>query len=94
MEKRISKQAKAIADKHIAAKLSGQFDNPQVSTKEDIISSLMAGKTFSAVLETIETRFCSIGTLLLASGIVLDVHLSDNYKANIYKGFKILIDRQ
>lgn len=90
--KRISKQAKAIADKHIAAKLNNNFDNPKVSTRAEVMEALLAGKTFSAVLETVETRFCSIGSLLMASGIILDAHLSKNYKANVYKGFRILID--
>lgn len=90
--KKISKQAKAIADRHIAAKLSGQFDDPTVTTRAEVMEALLAGKTFAAVLETVETRFCSIGSLLMASGIIIDAHLSKNYKANVYKGFRILID--
>jgi hypothetical protein len=49
--KRISKQAKAIADAHI---------------KEELIEALLSGKTFSELLEEIEMRFTSITSILLS----------------------------
>lgn len=88
--KRISKQAKAIADAHIKARLQGNFDDPKVTTKEELIEALLSGKTFSELLEEIEMRFTSITSILLSRQLF---HQSNNYKAGVYKGFKILIDK-
>lgn len=95
MTKRISKKVKAIADAHLEAKLRGSFDDPRVASKEEVIASLSAGKTLSAVLEQIEIRFCSITSIILASNVLRlngDVgHLSANYKRDVYRGFKALL---
>lgn len=91
MSKRITPEIKLIADAHIRAKINGNFDDPSVSNKAELIKALYEGKTFSQLLDTIEIRFCSVGTLLLASGTILDQHISNNYKAGIYKGFKTLL---
>lgn len=89
--KRITPKIKAIADAHLEAKRSGIFDNPRVTTKEEVIEALLGGKTLLAVLEEIEIRFCSVGSLLMASHFSFGHH-SNNYKANVYKGFKILLN--
>jgi hypothetical protein len=88
--KRISPQTKAIADAHIKARLNSSFDDPQVTTKEEMIDALLQGKTFSALLDTIEMRFTSITSILLSRSLF---HQSDNYKSGVYKGFKILLDK-
>lgn len=89
--KRITPEIKLIADAHIRAKITGIFDDPLVSNKAELIKALNEGKTFSALLDTIEIRFCSIGTLLLASGTILQQHISNSYRSGIYKGFKTLL---
>jgi hypothetical protein len=90
---RIQPKIKAIADAHIAAKMAGKFDNPKVSTKEEIIECLYMGKTFSQVLNVIEIRFCSITSLLLHSPALL-AHTTHQYKAGVYKGFKIMLQEE
>jgi hypothetical protein len=86
---RISKQTKAIADAHIQARISGTFDNPEVTTREDVIEALRDGKTIEGVLDQIEVKFTSITAILLSRKLF---HQSKNYKAGVYKGFKILLD--
>lgn len=90
MQKRISPAVKAIADAHIAARKTGNFDNPPVRTQADVLAALFAGKTFTAVLEQVELRYCSIGSLLISRH--LD-HESKSYKAGVYKGFKALLQK-
>jgi hypothetical protein len=86
---RISKQTKTIADAHIQARISGTFDNPEVTTREDVIEALRDGKTIEGVLDQIEIKFTSITAILLSRKLF---HQSKNYKAGVYKGFKILLD--
>ena len=87
--KRISKQAKSIADAHIQARINGTFDDPNVSTKDELIQLLKDGKTFSGLLDRIEMKYTSITSILLSRKMF---HNSQNYKSGVYKGFKILLD--
>jgi hypothetical protein len=86
--KRITPQVKAIADAHINAKQSGQFDNVNVTNKEEVLQALREGKTFSEVLKQIEIRFCSITSILMNNH--LD-YTSKSYRTSVYKGFKSLL---
>lgn len=86
--KRISKEAKIIADAHIEARRTGNFDNPTVNSKDELIVQLKAGKTFERLMEEVEFRFCSIGSQLVARHFACP---SSNYKASIYKGFKTIL---
>lgn len=83
--KRITKKVKAIADAHIEAKLKGEFDNPYVATKQDLIKELEDGKTFRSLLDNIEARHCTITSMLL-SATALGV--SKSYTKGVYDGFK------
>jgi hypothetical protein len=87
MNKRITPQIKAIADAHLNAKQTGVFDNPEVSSVPELKEALLQGKTSAMVLEQIELKYCSIGSLLI-SGLM--AHNSTNYRAGVYKGFKTL----
>ena len=87
--KRISKETKAIADAHIQARLNGTFDDPSVTTKDELIQALREGKTFSELLDRIEMKYTSITSILLSRKMF---HQSANYKNGVYKGFKILLD--
>ena len=91
MKNRISKQAKAIADRHLEAIRTGSFDDPQVSTREEVIAGLLAGKTFSKVVDEIENRLIPVGPIMISRILK---HESKSYRAGIYKGFKILIDKK
>jgi hypothetical protein len=86
---RIKTQVKAIADAHIEARSTGKFDNPKVTTKEEVINALLEGKTFEGVMEQIEFRYCSITSILLNSRFQ---HSSNSYRSSIYKGFKFLLN--
>lgn len=86
---RISKQTKAIAEAHIQARLNGTFDNPEVTTKEELIQALKDGKTFEELLDRIEMKYTSITSILLSRKMF---HQSTNYKNGVYKGFRILLD--
>ena len=87
---RITKEIKTIANNHLQAKLEGKFDNPAVSTKQEIIEAIKEGKTFSALLDEIETRFVSITSIMMQRHFD---HVTESYKRGIYKGFNILLGK-
>jgi hypothetical protein len=89
--KRITQRTKAIADAHIDAKKIGKFDDPMVKTKQELFAQLLSGKTFSGVVKEIEVRYVSITSNLMSSQLG---HVSDAYVKGMYKGFKILLDKQ
>ena len=86
--KRITPQIKSIAQAHIEAKKTGKFDDPKVSTIDELHTLLKQGKTFSLVVREIEIRYISITSNLISSQFG---HVSDAYVKGIYKGFKILL---
>lgn len=89
MSTRITKETKAIADKHLEARRLQKFDNPEIKTKSDVIAHLRNGKTIEGVLTQIEARFCSVtSTVLNRMG-----HDSQAYKRQVYHGFKILLQQ-
>lgn len=85
---RINPHVKAIADAHLEARLTGKWDNPQVTTKAEILSALNDGKTFEQVMNEIEVRFASITSIIMGRTLG---HASASYKSAIYKGFKTLL---
>jgi hypothetical protein len=84
MYKRLPKEWKAIADAHIKARETQNFDNPHVSTESEFYTAVKAGKTFASLLETVETRYCSMTSILTAC---LISHTSEAYKKGVYRGF-------
>lgn len=88
--KRITKGIKAIADAHLQAKLTDVWDNPKVSTREEVIQHLRGGKTFSDVLHQIEIRFVTITSL--AYDRIFE-HQTQAYKKAVYKGFNTLLNQ-
>ena len=86
--KRITKETKAIADAHLQAIKTGQFDDPIIHTKDGLIEALRAGKTSSDLLHQIELRFVSMTSNLYSS---VFEYQSGAYKKAVYKGFKILL---
>jgi hypothetical protein len=88
---RISKTAKRIADNHIEARIHKSFTDSEVKSEAELIDKLQQGETFSSVMLEVELRYCSVGSCLLSG--MMD-YVSQSYKANIYKGFKQLIDRR
>jgi len=87
---RITPQIKAIADAHIKARIENSFDNPKVTTIEEIKSLLVDGKTLQGVLEEIEIRYCPITSIFLSRKLQ---HTSKSYVSGVYKGFKILLGK-
>lgn len=87
--KRITKEIKAIADAHIQAKISGQWNPCSIRNADELREAVTSGHTFPQLLEEIEIRYVSITSLLMSSQ--LD-YLSNAYKQGIYKGFKTLFN--
>jgi len=85
--KRITPEIKRIADAHIQARIEGKFDDPKVSTKEEVFEQIKEGKTFSDLMEEIELRYAPITAIFLDRHLT---YLSHSYKAGVYKGFKKL----
>lgn len=88
MNNKITAQTKAIAEAHIAAAISGHFDDPRVSTREEVLALMRQGKTFSQVLEQVEVRFCTITSTLYRRQFN---HITRAYRTDVYKGFKKLL---
>jgi hypothetical protein len=86
MQKRISKELKAIADAHIQAKISG-FNPVPCKSREELVEALKSGATYPQLLEGIETRFCTV-TSLLASNLLGVTY--DSYRKQVHAGFKSL----
>ena len=87
--KRITKKIKAIADAHIEAKIKGEFDDPCVATKQELIKELESGKTFRHLLYSIEARHCTITSMLMSSTAL---GVSKSYAKGVYDGFKELFN--
>jgi len=87
--KKISKQVKAIADRHIEARLGQRsYDEmPEGITLEQLLTDLMDGKTYEYVIKRVEAKFCSIGSSVMAHVIQ---HCSNSYRSAVYKGFRII----
>lgn len=84
--KRITPEIKHIADAHLKAIAEDKFDNPMVSSKEELIEALKQGKTFSEVINQIEVRYISVGSSFFSRF----GYQSESYRKGIYKGFKHL----
>jgi hypothetical protein len=89
--KRIEPWVKDIADAHIKARIKDSFDNPPITTKREVIESLVSGLTMDEVMKQVEIRFCSITSTLIMRQFK---EPTKAYKAGIYKGFKILLQTQ
>lgn len=91
---KITKQTKAIADKYLAAKVSGNFDTIDINPSDPtaLLNAIKAGKVYKPVLNTIETKFVSVTSMLMASNGTIG-YISDAYKKAIYKGFKALLQK-
>ena len=84
---RITKEVKAIADAHIAARINNSFDDVEFYGKEELLRLMREGKTFSRVMHEIEIRFCSITSTLMARSLC---HTTNAYKTAVYNAFKKL----
>ncbi len=86
--KRISKELKAIADAHMEAKMSGNWNPAQVETMQELADAMKKGHTFETVFDNIEISYCSI-TSLIAAGVI--GHNSKAYRDGVYKGFRVIM---
>lgn len=84
---RITKQVKAIADAHIAARINDNFDDIKFSGKDELLRLMREGKTFSGVMDEIEDTVCSITSTLMARKMR---HTTNTYKTSVYNAFKKL----
>lgn len=88
--KRITPRVKAIADAHMRARGEGKFDDIVIRSKAELLEALWSGRTFSALMDEIEWRYCNITSIVL-SEISKGTYQSRSYKANVYKAFKNLL---
>lgn len=94
--KRINKELKEIADRHIEAKTKRSFSKITPTQLEEfcklddpkpyLLQLMKDGATFEGVLEQIETRYASVGSIVLGSF----GYASNNYRKAVYDGFKKL----
>jgi hypothetical protein len=90
--KRISKEEKRIADRHIFADQQGGWHKMvDIFKTEDLISELEAGKAFKEVLLQIERDHCSEYSIRVSKD---RDYMSDDYLRGVYKGFKKLLRRE
>ena len=89
--KKLTKLQKQIINAHLKAKAENIFlASPDFDGSLDQVKqSLLRGDTIRWIYETIEYKYCSVGSIILSSGELFN-HQSQNYKANIRYGFKIL----
>ena len=90
---RITPEVKAYADAHIRARLTSSFDNPPVATREQVMTAIKSGQTFEEVMNQIETRFCSISSIIFVRSIArlsTGIEVPEAYRRDVYKGFKKL----
>ena len=88
--KRISKELKAIADRHVQAKAENKWNTKAVSTVQELAQAMKDGHTYPLVLDNVEITYCPIGTLL---GEALLGVKSKTYMASIYRGFRLIWGR-
>lgn len=86
--KRISKECKAIADRYILARQTNQFTPLTATTRDEVIQGILSGDVYEEVLKQVETRFCTITSILLSSQFT---YTSQGYRQGVYKGFKALL---
>lgn len=92
--KRISKEIKAIADRHIAA-VTDRTGFTELSPEEfaqlnqdpkSIKELLLKGHTLQSVVNVIERRYIPIGSSVMAHLM----YASGTYRQGMYKGFRAL----
>jgi hypothetical protein len=88
MRKRITPKIKEIANAHIEARQNGYFDNPDIRTHTEMITSMIQGKTFEAPLRMIEKRYCSTQAM---NTLYEDKRITDAYRRCVYKGFTYIL---
>lgn len=89
-KKRITQEARAIADAHIRARMDDKFDDLPVSDNDEFKYNIFRGKTYSKVLEEIELKYSTNTSVLTAR---MFKHCTDSYKRAVYKGFSELIEK-
>jgi hypothetical protein len=77
---------KQIIKAHLSSKESGIWTAKIDGSLSGLKSELVSGRTCCSLYETIETRFCSVVSTIMASAELLG-HQSDSYKKSIREGF-------
>lgn len=85
--KRLTKLQARIVKAHIEAKINDKWSIINVCTLGEIKDGLTRGKTFKALYDEIEIRYCSVGSIILSNPATFG-HMSHSYKTGISKGFK------
>jgi hypothetical protein len=78
---------------HLKAKSEGKFSDPALDGSwAGIKEALLRGETIRILYEEIEIRYCSITSIILSNPATFS-HMSQNYKADIRKGFRIFLNK-
>ena len=88
MTTKITKKQKAIADAHIKAWVSKEF-NPIPSTLEEAVEGLKRGEVYEELMRKIEARYISMTSTLI---MAVWSEPTNAYKQGIYKGFKTVLN--
>lgn len=86
--KRISKMASKIANAHIKARRSGEFDVVSWKTPAELLTHLINGKVIEDVLDEVEVRFLPTTTNILSS---VFKYTSQTYGREVRRGFNQLL---
>lgn len=96
---RVTKRQKEIIEAHLTASLKDNFDYPcpkvgerTISDVNDLRTALIDGKTIHQLHKTIEQKFVSVTSQLMASPQIMG-HISEAYKKSYAKGFKELLTK-
>jgi hypothetical protein len=89
--KRVTKFQKMLIEKHFEAKKTGQWDLNYVKTLAELKDAYFHGLTVKNSYETIESRYVSITSQLIASTDIF-AHLTGAYKRDMTRGFKTIFE--
>jgi hypothetical protein len=79
-------QLKIIAA-YLGAKESGEWGTHRpIKTREDVINAVRDGELIEELYLQIESRACSVGSILMSNGSLLG-YITDTYKRNIRREF-------
>jgi len=83
---KLSPIQKKIVQAHLESKQSGNWTAKIDGSLSGLKSELLEGRTCKSIFEMIETRYCSVGSTIMASAELLG-HQSESYKKGIRAGF-------
>ena len=78
------KEAFAIAENHLQAKLNNSFTNPKIFNQQDLLDKIKSGETFAELHNEVESRYTTVTSQLTLTMFQV---LTKTYRSSIKKGF-------